>query len=350
MRSSLKSFSITMLPFAVCLSAPGQTPANSGIANPPTYLYEPNASTSGAPVLHSQFTPAVQLLMGFKDSDVKFDLPTLMDLLRDRRHEGWVLAAYPDPKTGQPLIGAGVSLDLPAREHTQRDPLNPHPFIEPSSAEIWQAAGLDSARLQTILGEFQEHLTAWNKRRFRNQIRTLTPQITDQEAELLLRAAAIQAIYNAKAYCRNFDQLTASQQMAMAQLVYQMGVNLEEFSQFLGLINSGLEASAANTGAQVARVAASDREFWRAVQQSLVQSQWARLYRVRAASVIAMLDPEYDDNPFAAERRIGATLRPAVIRHHRGHSAPTQQLASATRSHPRAGKGKASRARSKRRA
>jgi hypothetical protein len=58
----------------------------------------------------------------------------------------------------------------------------------------------------------------------------LTPQITDEEATLLLRVSAIQAIYNARAYCRNFDQLTGAQQMGLSQLVYQMGVNLDEFS------------------------------------------------------------------------------------------------------------------------
>ena len=40
-----------------------------------------------------------------------------------------------------------------------------------------------------------------------------------------------------RAYCRVFDQLTASQQMALSQLVFQMGVNLEEFTQFLSAIN-----------------------------------------------------------------------------------------------------------------
>src|SRR5581483_4403167 len=49
-------------------------------------------------------------LVNFKSSDIKFNLQSLMDTLRDNRHEGWVLAAYPDPKTSRPLIGAGFSL------------------------------------------------------------------------------------------------------------------------------------------------------------------------------------------------------------------------------------------------
>ena len=75
-----------------------------------------------------------QQLLNFKDSDIKFSLHSLMEILRDHQHEGWVLAAYPDPNTGRPLIGAGFSLDVQATEHPQLDPLNPHPFVEPSSA------------------------------------------------------------------------------------------------------------------------------------------------------------------------------------------------------------------------
>ena len=56
----------------------------------------------------------------------------------------------------QPLIGAGFSLDLPEREHPQLDPMNPHPFLEPSSADLWQAAGFDPARLDGILQVFYE--------------------------------------------------------------------------------------------------------------------------------------------------------------------------------------------------
>src|SRR5271166_6793514 len=170
-------------------------------------------------------------LFDFKESDIKFQLSTLMNTLRDSRHEGWVLAAYPDPKTSRPLIGAGFGLDVAATEHVQRDPLNPHPFLEPSTAQLWQAAGLDEGQLQSILEQFNQELEAWKKKKFRRKVKThaLAPQLTQEQALQLLRISAIQAIHNARAYCREFDQLTASQQMALSQLVFQMGVNLEEF-------------------------------------------------------------------------------------------------------------------------
>ncbi len=296
-------------------------------------------------------TPAVQLLMDFKESEIRFPLSNLMDVLRDRRHEGWVLAAYPDPKTGQPLIGAGFSLDLPAREHAQRDPLNPHPFIEPSSAELWQAAGLDPQRLSAILDRFHERTALWNKKQFRKHIGMLDPDIRDEDATLLLRIGAVQAVENARAYCRNFDQLTPSQQIALSQLVYQMGVNLEEFSQFLGLINFGGPAPGADAPVSLepAPVAYSP-EYWSGVQQSLIHSQWARLYRTRAVAVIAMLDPRYGDSPSGAERRVGAILRPAVIRRHGRHAASSRQVAANSGSSARHGRRGKSRARSKRKA
>ena len=200
-----------------------------------------------------------------------------MKVLRDNRHEGWVLAAYPDPKTSRPLISAGFSLDVPAREHIQSDPANPHTFIEPSSTQLWQAAGLAPERLQLILDEFDRNLKTWKKKNYRKRIRTrrLPPQITEEEAMSLLRISAVQAVHNARAYCRDFDQLTASQQMALSQLVYQMGVNLEEFDQFLSLLNTppsvqGVALSEDNTEIQ--------NEHWRAVERTLIQSQWAKRY------------------------------------------------------------------------
>ncbi len=279
---------------------------------------------------------AVEQLLEFHETDVKFNLRDLMRVLRDGRHEGWVLTAYPDPKTAQALIGAGVSLDLPARVHLQTDPLNPHPFIEPSSAELWQAAGLDPDRLHAILDQFDSRLAKWAKKGFRKRIKTLTPDITGDDAERLLRVSVIQAIYNAKGYCREFDTLTASQQMALSQLVFQMGVNLQEFTRFLELINNEAETSA-GFGAQGGNAGGSnflgdalpaDSEYWRKVQQTLTQSQWARLYRVRAVSVIAMLDPQYPDGPREAEQRVGALLRPAVAHRHAARPAASRQLAS----------------------
>ncbi|HWE84861.1 MAG TPA: hypothetical protein VG267_07945 [Terracidiphilus sp.] len=276
---------------------------------------------------------AVQTLLSFNPADVKFDVNDLMGILSDRRHEGWVLAAYPDPKTGQPLIGAGFSLDLPARVHMQHDALNPRPFLEPSSAELWQAAGLDRVKLKGILDQFYARQEAWSKRTFRRHIFTLDSQITEDDANALLRIGIIQAIDNAKAYCRYFDQLTASQQMAMTQLVYQMGVNLEEFSSFLTLVNRD-DAYALDAASR------ADTHFWRDVQLSLVQSQWARLYRARATAVIAMLDPQYGDNPAGAEHSIAAILHPA---RHRGRA--SLRTASYTRRHSTAAHKRARRTR-----
>ena len=252
-----------------------------------------------------------QPLFDFRDSDIKFKLEKLMNILRDSRHESWVLAAYPDPKTSRPLIGAGFSLDVKATEHLQRDPLNPHTFLEPSSAQLWQAAGLDSARLQIILDQYDRDLKAWKKKNFRRKIKThrLTPEITDEEATRLLRISALQAIHNARAYCRDFDQLTASQQMALSQLVFQMGVNLEEFTQFLSAINDLSYRDSAQSGGN----AQLEAEHWKTVQSTLIQSQWARRYTSRAVSVIAMFSPDYDEDPREAERKVQAKL-PA---HHR---------------------------------
>lgn len=258
-------------------------------------------------------------LFQLSDSDIKFRFSTLMQLLRDNRHEGWVLAAYPDPKTSEPLIGAGFTLSLPMREHAQRDPLNPNSFLEPSSEQLWQAAGFNVDQLHVILDQYQSNLETWGTRKYRKKIRKhdLTQQVTEDEATSLLRVSAVQAVVNARAYCRNFSQLTASQQMALTQLVYQMGVNLEEFTQFLNLINqgSGLQNASLSVSQDAAPLPLDSQEYWRDVQASLIHSQWARKYSARAVSVIAMFDPAYAESPSAAERRVKAILRPA--KHHK---------------------------------
>ncbi len=317
--------------------------------------------------LAPQLASPLQPLLDFKDSDVKFNLLTLMNTLRDNRHEGWVLAAYPDPKTSRPLIGAGFSLDVAAGEHIQRDPLNPNQFLEPSSAQLWEAAGLDPPRLETMLQQFDRELSAWKKKQFRRKIRThsLFPEITEEDATKLLRISTIQAVHNARAYCRDFDQLTGPQQMALTQLVFQMGVNLEEFTQFLSAINTppnhadglhstsdaaGMEHSesagialvaresfdrpdakvaafGANTTGSAAVSPDSQTEYWKSVQDTLIHSDWARRYSTRAVSVIAMFDPNYASAPWEAEAKVSAEVHP--LHRHRRHAA-TVRTASAS--------------------
>jgi hypothetical protein len=291
---------------------------------PQNFYWEVPAPANGA-----------QVLLSFKESDIKFSLPAMMETLRDHRHEGWVLAAYPDPNTSRPLIGAGFSLDVQATPHPQRDPLNPHPFVEPSSADLWQAAGLSSDRLQQILAQFDHNVTAWSPKTYRRKIihHTLTPQLTEEEATQLLRISALQAIYNARAYCRGFDRLTGSQQMALSQLVFQMGTNLEQFVQFLDALNDNGNAREL---AQLDGYMETYGEHWKTVQGTLIDSQWARRYSSRATSVIAMFDPEYSQGPNAAEERIEATLRPPAPPRPRSHSTATLRAASYTKRSSRA--------------
>lgn len=288
-------------------------------------------TASGAPELNAASVTnaslsSAELLLDFKESDIKFSLQSMMAILRDSNHEGWVLAAYPDPKTSRPLIGAGFGLDVEARDHPQTDPLNPHPFIEPSSAQLWQAAGLDPGLLEKIRDRFDRDLEKWQKKKYRKKARAhaLPPQITSAEAMKLLRISSIQAVQNARAYCRSFDQLTASQQMALSQLVFQMGVNLEEFVEFLGALNGEPDQDVVlqPVGAGIE----TESDHWKNVQHALVDSEWARKYTVRAISVIAMFDPDYAESPSAAERRVEAQLpRPVKHHHKKAHSARTKR-------------------------
>ena len=358
--SFLKSTSTVALTLALGLPALAQTPSAPETALPAISAPAAQPTVQADPI--AAVTPAMRMMQEFRSSDVKFDLNELVDILRDRRHEGWVLAAYPDPRTAQPLIGAGFSLDLPQRDHTQTDATNSHQFLEPSSADLWQAAGFDPARLDDILKIFYERRQHWTKRTWRRQLYSLPAQISDDEAVQLVRVGAVQAIYNAKAYCRNFDQLNGPQQMAMAQLVYQMGVNLQHFNAFLATINSDaaaipqvspVDSATIAEDAVAAPLAAGDEtpEYWQTVQKSLIGSQWAHKYRTRAIAVIAMLDPAYGDDPSAAEQRVGAVLRPAVIHRRRGRFAVAAQHVATTTHHGRVRKSRpTARARSRKRA
>jgi hypothetical protein len=287
----------------------------AGSSFPPENLPMKNLDPS-LPIVAPEISQVSQPLLSFIDSDIKFKLETLMDILRDSRHESWVLAAYPDPKTNRPLIGAGFSLDVRATEHPQRDPLNPNTFIEPSSARLWQAAGLNSGRLQSILDQFDADLNAGKN--FRRKIKTdqLLPELTNEEATNLLHISVLQAIHNARAYCREFDRLTAPQQMALSQLVFQMGVNLEEFTHFLSAINDLSYRGSAQLRSNPEREA----EHWKLVQSTLIQSDWARSYTSRAVAVIAMFDPDYDEDPARAERQVETVIHPLVVNHRKLHT------------------------------
>jgi hypothetical protein len=159
--------------------SPSATPEQSPhvqVSKSPSALVVPKSLPPGDPAASlsspvCEVPPTPSPLFEIKDSNPKFNLESLVKILRDSRHEGWVLAAYPDPKTSRPLIGAGFSLDVVAREHIQNDPLNPHRFIEPSSAQLWEAAGLDSQRLQRILDQFDRSLKTWKKKNYRKKIK-----------------------------------------------------------------------------------------------------------------------------------------------------------------------------------
>jgi hypothetical protein len=202
-------------------------------------------------------------------------------------------------------------------------------------------------------------------RRHHRRVPALEPEITDKEAESLLRISVIQAIENARAYCRNFDSLSTPQQMALSQLVYQMGVNLSEFGQFLSLINNNPTLAAAVTAStpsaasdtvaspspallNAAAPSTLDVRYWDDVRDTLIRSQWARLYRVRAVAVIAMLDPRYTEDPAASEQRVAEILHP-VRRHHRS-SRPALRTAAWHRRSERTIARRSSRARTRRKA
>ena len=320
----MRSF-LPLLVLAAAASAPAQisTPSAGGVLLPVEYLASPSFTSPEFPPTGN----GAQELLDFRDADIKFSLDRLMDILRDHQHEGWVLAAYPDPTTRRPLIGAGFSLDVPATPHPQRDPLNPHLFVEPSAAQLWQAAGLPADRLQQILDQFDRNANNWTAKQYRRKVirHTLTPQLSEEEATRLLRISAIQAVYNARAYCRGFDLLTGPQQMALSQLVFQMGTNLEAFVAFLGALNdeNNLRELPLLDGYME-----TDAEHWRTVQSALIDSQWARKYSIRASTVIAMFDPNYNEQPIAAEQRVEAILRPPVEHRPKVRSSATVRVVS----------------------
>ena len=81
---------------SVTLEQSAQVPSSQSPSTSPKSL------PAGDPALAlslpaSEIPLAPPALFDFKDSDTKFNLESFMRILRDPRHEGWVLAVYPDP-------------------------------------------------------------------------------------------------------------------------------------------------------------------------------------------------------------------------------------------------------------
>ncbi len=269
-----------------------------------------------------------EALFPFKDSDIKFKMEDMMGLLRDGDHESWRLTAYPDANSpGVALIGAGFNLSVTADlSNTPGDPRDPYQYNakarkEPSSRTLWEAAGLDGKKLDQVLEHFERHKKRFGRSRLAfATLDMLSHDITEEEATRLLYVSARQAVHNAMAYAKDFDQMTGPQQMGMSQLVYQMGSHLapwtdgrgEEhrgFQNFLDVVNdtSYRQASAPGAAGDPKAARKAETEHWETVREHLIDSHWYRKYNTRAVEVVAMFDPDYDPRkPEIAEKQVRA--------------------------------------------
>jgi hypothetical protein len=129
--------------------------------------------------------------------------------------------------------------------------------------------------------------------------------------------------------------------MAAAQLVYQIGTNLEQFTDFLNTINKAHVRDPLPVNGNVAH---QDMHFtptgdhWKDVQLSLMHSQWYRKYQPRSVAVVAMFDPEYDlGHSRQAERKVkvleASLYRHAPVRGHAQKHATAAHSGTPARSH-----------------
>jgi len=111
-----------------------------------------------------------------RDSDIKFNLRSLMSTLRDTSTK---LGAgrLSDPKQ-PPANWRWFQPRSSVREHPQTI-RSIHSFLEPSSAQLWQAAG-STLRAFRPYQQFDQDLAAWSKRKFPAQDpnHDLTPDLT----------------------------------------------------------------------------------------------------------------------------------------------------------------------------
>lgn len=133
--------------------------------------------------------------------------------------------------------------------------------------------------------------------------------------------------------------------MAFTQLVFQMGTNLQQFQQFLGTVNDE------NSDRELAKLdgyVETRPEHWQTVQRTLMDSQWARKYSIRASTVIAMFDPNYNQQPGAAQQRVEAVLRPPAPLHAKTRSMATLRMVSYHKRSPKSHARRAAHAQAKR--
>jgi hypothetical protein len=111
--------------------------------------------------------------------------------------------------------------------------------------------------------------------------------------------------------------MSASQQMAACQLVYQIGRKLDDYTDEKGKLHKGFHKffAVANDISYRQENAAREKEptqHWQQMQAELIDSQWFRMHSSRATRVIAMFDPIYDLNPSLAEQNVKALARKVV--------------------------------------
>jgi GH24 family phage-related lysozyme (muramidase) len=232
----------------------------------------------------------------FKHSAIKFRLESLMAGLSEK--EGWMSIAYPDSSAkGIPTIGMGFNLSIEGRPRDDADPYQNGgwPRKDPSAQELWKIAGLPEEKLKDVMANFEERNKRWHGRQAAFKfLDHFEHDITRHEAHKLLYVSARQAVYNAMAYAKDFPDMNGAQQMAMAQIVYQMGTKLEGFKDFLGEINN----TSYHQQPELAEA------HWRAVQSELIKSDWYRNHTTRATKVIAMFDPQYRADAKKAQKNV----------------------------------------------
>lgn len=304
---------------------PAATPPSDAASAPATAASAPAeaasapASAASAPAEAASAPVNAEPLFADVDKQIKFKVEELAEHLRSKKHEDWRLVAYTDPahKPEAPIydIGAGFNMSIPTdkKRGEEGDLYKFHSIrLEPSSRSLWRAAGLSEEKFDATVARVQERIKLFGHDYRKNfpQFKALNEDpahhdISEAEAENLLKISIRHAAHNAMAYAKDFPSMTKYQQMGMTAIVYQIGSNLEQFEKTLTAMNNNdkldrLKAS----GAPAKEIAREEKTHWQNVAKLFSQSDWARKHKARAARVLAWLDPEYGQ-----EKSLAATAR-----------------------------------------